>query len=101
MNDADSRPVDGIAERSGDHITVKLKQPEAKTFTLDAATVFPTEQIKRIIDAAREGKSLLELSVYDGSDNGEKVYNTLTVIGRPIPAIVRSPRPIPPSPAIR
>jgi hypothetical protein len=85
MNDADSRPVDGIAERSGDHITVKLKQPEAKTFTLDAATVFPTEQIKRIIDAAREGKSLLELSVYDGSDNGEKVYNTLTVIGRPIP----------------
>ncbi len=85
MNDADSRPVDGIAERSGDHITVKLKQPEAKTFTLDGATVFPTEQIKRIIDAAREGKSLLELSVYDGSDNGEKVYNTLTVIGRPIP----------------
>src|SRR5437667_523131 len=33
MNDADSRPVDGIAERTGDHITVKLKQPEAKTFT--------------------------------------------------------------------
>jgi len=85
MNDADSRPVDGIAERSGDHITVKLKQPEAKTFTLDGTTVFPTEQIRRIIDAAREGKSLLELSVYDGSDNGEKVYNTLTVIGRPVP----------------
>ena len=85
MNDADSKPVDGIAERSGDHITVKLKQPEAKTFTLDAATVFPTEQIRRIIDAARDGKSLLELSVYDGSDNGEKVYNTLTVIGKPIP----------------
>jgi hypothetical protein len=85
MNDADSRPVDGIAERTGDHITVKLKQPEAKTFTLDGTTVFPTEQIRRIIDAAREGKSLLELSVYDGSDNGEKVYNTLTVIGRPVP----------------
>jgi hypothetical protein len=85
MNDADSRPVDGIAERTGDHITVKLKQPEAKTFTLDGTTVFPTEQIRRIIDAARAGKSLLELSVYDGSDNGEKVYNTLTVIGRPVP----------------
>jgi hypothetical protein len=85
MNDADSRPVDGIAERTGDHITVKLKQPEAKTFTLEGSTVFPTEQIRRIIDAAREGKSLLELSVYDGSDNGEKVYNTLTVIGRPVP----------------
>ena len=85
MNDADSAPVDGIAERSGDQITVKLKQPATKTFTLDAATVFPTEQIQRIIEAARQGKSVLELMVYDGSDNGEKVYNTLSVIGQPIP----------------
>jgi hypothetical protein len=85
MNDADSSPVDGVAERTGDHITVKLKQPEAKTFTLDGSTVFPTEQIQRIIAAAKDGKSLLELTVYDGSDNGEKIYNTLTVIGQPIP----------------
>jgi hypothetical protein len=85
MNDSDSSPVDGVAERAGDHITVKLKQPVSKTFTLDGDTVFPTEQIQRIIAAARAGKSLLELSVYDGSDNGEKVYNTLSVIGQPIP----------------
>src|SRR5258707_12926579 len=84
MNDSDSSPVDGVAERSGDHITVKLKQPASKTFTLDGATVFPTEQIQRIIAAARQGKSVLELMVYDGSDNGEKVYNTLSVIGQPI-----------------
>src|SRR5215468_10593503 len=95
MNDGDSSPVDGIAERTGDHITVKLKRPEAKTFTLDGSTVFPTEQIHRIIDAARQGKSLLELMVYDGSDNGQKVYNTLTVIGQPIPGTkqVASPEP--------
>jgi EipB-like len=85
MNDADSSPVDGVAERDGDHVTVKLKLPVAKTFTLDGNTVFPTEQIQRIIAAAREGKSVLELQVYDGSDNGEKVYNTLSVIGQPIP----------------
>jgi hypothetical protein len=83
-NDSESAPVDGMAERTGDHITVKLKQPEAKTFTLDGSTVFPTEQIQRIIAAAKEGKSLLELTVYDGSDNGQKVYNTLSVIGQPI-----------------
>jgi len=85
MNDADSSPVDGVAERTGDHVTVKLKQPEAKTFTLDGSTVFPTQQIERIIEAARAGKSVLELTVYDGSDNGEKVYNTLSVIGQAIP----------------
>jgi hypothetical protein len=95
MNDGDPSPVDGVAERTGDHITVKLKQPEAKTFTLDGSTVFPTEQIRRIIAAAKDGKSLLELTVYDGSDNGEKIYNTLTVIGQPIPGdrAVASPDP--------
>jgi hypothetical protein len=85
MNDSDASPVDGIAERTGDHITVKLKQPVAKTFNLDGNIVFPTEQIQKIIAAARSGKSVLELIVYDGSDNGEKVYNTLSVIGQPIP----------------
>jgi hypothetical protein len=85
MDDSDTGTVDGVAERTGDHVTVKLKQPVAKTFTLDGSTVFPTEQIQRIIEAARDGKSVLELTVYDGSDNGEKVFNTLTVIGQPIP----------------
>jgi hypothetical protein len=94
-NDSDSSPVDGIAERTGDHIMVKLTKPEAKTFMLDGATVFPTEQIQRIVAAAKEGKSLLELSVYDGSDNGQKVYNTLSVIGQAIKgdAAVTSPDP--------
>ena len=85
MNDTDAAPVDGVAERTGDHITVKLKQPVSKTFNLDGNIVFPTEQIQHIIAAARDGKSVLELTVYDGSDNGEKVYNTLSVIGQAIP----------------
>ncbi len=84
MNDDGVTTVDGVAERSGKTVTVKLKQPSAKTFTIENA-VFPTEQVKLIIEAARAGKSILELVVYDGSDNGEKVYNTLTVIGQGIP----------------
>lgn len=84
MNEGDTTQVDGIAERSADGVTVKLKQPVAKTFKLGKDVVFPTEQVRRIIEAAKEGKTILELVVYDGSDGGEKVYNTLTVIGRPI-----------------
>lgn len=95
MNDSSAPPVDGMAERAGDRITVKLKQPVAKTFDLDGNIVFPTEQIHKIIEAARAGKSVLELTVYDGSDNGEKVYNTLSVIGQPIPGdrTIASPDP--------
>ena len=71
--------------RTASGIVIKLKQPQAKTFTIDKSIVFPTEQVHRILEAARADKSILELAVYDGSDNGEKVYNTLTVIGQPIP----------------
>src|SRR5581483_5853149 len=39
MNNTETGPVDGIAERVGDHITVKLKQPQVKTFNLDGSTV--------------------------------------------------------------
>ncbi len=35
MNDTDPSVVDGVAERDGDHITVKLKQPVAKNFSLE------------------------------------------------------------------
>lgn len=84
-NDAEPSYVDGTATRGPDGtITVKLKQPAAKTFTLDKDIVFPTEQTRRIIEAARGGKRIMELGVYDGSDNGEKVYNTFVVIGQPI-----------------
>ena len=94
MNDNDTTSVDGIAERSGKTVTVKLKQPTVKTFTIENA-VFPTEQVRLIIAAAREKKSLLELVIYDGSDNGEKVYNTLTVIGQPIPGTRAPAKPDP------
>ena len=40
--------------------------------------------MRRIIAAARDGKTVLEFPVYDGSESGEKLYNTLTVIGHPI-----------------
>ena len=53
--------------------------------------VFPTEHMRRIIAAAREGKTDPGVPVYDGSDTGEKVYNTLTVIGQAIAPDERMP----------
>ena len=46
--------------------------------------MFPTEHVRRIIAAARDGKTLLQVAVYDGSDTGEKIYDTLTIIGKAI-----------------
>src|SRR5262249_24294408 len=83
--------VDGTAERKAQEVAIALKEPERKQFEVEAATVFPTEHIRRIVAAARAGQTVLELPVYDGSETGEKLYNTLTVIGRAIPPGERKP----------
>ncbi len=77
--------VDGQAERERNgEVAVKLTEPEDKKLEFDAQVVFPTEHVRRIIEAGRAGKTLLQLAVYDGSDNGQKVYDSLSVIGRAI-----------------
>jgi EipB-like len=85
LNEQETDSVDGHAERDAAAVSVSLSKPKEKTFTEPVNAVFPTEHMRRIITAAREGKSILEFPVYDGSESGEKLYNTLTVIGRAIP----------------
>jgi hypothetical protein len=91
VNDRVVDSVDGNAERSTSEVEVKLNKPDEKKLDLTAKIVFPTEHMRRIIDAAKEGKTLLELPVYDGSENGEKTYSTLTVIGKEIPSDEKKP----------
>ena len=73
--------VDGHADRNETDVAVSLSKPKERNFTVPNTAVFPTEHMRRIIAAAREGKSVLEFPVYDGSESGEKLYNTLTIIG--------------------
>ncbi len=94
QNFVNQRMVDdvaGRAERATSGITVTLTKPANVQNSLDATVNFPTEHMARIIAAAREGKSLVELPVYDGSEKGEKVYSTLTVIGKEIAPDQRVP----------
>jgi hypothetical protein len=87
QNFVDRNPVDSVdgrAERDDGKIDVKLDKPAAKAFAMAKDLVFPTEHMRTIIEAAHAGKSLVEVKVYDGSDGGEKIYETLTVIGAEI-----------------
>jgi hypothetical protein len=84
IDDKPAEEVDGHAERETSAVKVDLSKPKDKRFSLPAAAVFPTEHMRRIIVAARAGKRVLNFPVYDGSETGEKLYNTLTVIGKAI-----------------
>jgi hypothetical protein len=76
--------VDGHAERETAKTTVALKKPQQKNLSLASGVVFPTEHMVRVIAAARAGQTILSFPVYDGSETGDKVFDTLTVIGRQI-----------------
>ena len=78
--------VDGHAEHGTGATAINLAKPEQKALDIDAAVVFPTQHMVRVIEAARAGKTVLDFPVFDGSDTGDKVYNTLTVIGRKLTA---------------
>ena len=76
--------VDGRAEREATKTAVALDKPQQKNLSLAAGVVFPTEHMVRVIKAARTGQAVLSFPVYDGSDTGDKVFDTLTVIGHEV-----------------
>jgi len=78
-----SPAVVGSAKRAeSGEIAVALSKPSADALRLGADVLFPTEHIERIIAQAKQGGGVMEARVYDGSDTGKKVFQTLTVIGK-------------------
>ena len=74
--------VDGSATRSADGgLSVRLRSPAPEKHDFAPGPVFPTEQIKQIVAAAKAGQRTDEIPVYDGSESGRKVFNTTAIIG--------------------
>jgi hypothetical protein len=77
--------VDGEAKIQADgNLTVRLKGGKENGFSSGGHPIFPTEHLKRLIEAARAGRNTLSIKIYDGSDGGTKVYDTLALIGHRI-----------------
>ncbi len=81
LNGTPSPAVDGSAEVGSDGVKVRLKEPKRDQFQESGTVLFPTLQMRRLIEAARERKATLSVKVFDGSDDGRKVYDTLAIIG--------------------
>ncbi len=82
LNQQLDRDTDGRAERAQDALKVTMAKPEKTGSSFEAKTLLPTQHLRKVIDTAAKGETLLEAPVYDGSENGDKNYQTLTVIGK-------------------
>ncbi len=62
-------------------INVKLKQPKQSKLQIPSKAYFPIQHSIALLEAAGQGKSVLSVDIYDGTDKGNKVYATTSVIG--------------------
>lgn len=83
-NGAPRMETDGTARRTGAAVEIAVRRPNELRRQVEGDIIFPTEHLRRLVEAARAGQSILEVKVYDGAETGEKLYNATAVIGRPI-----------------
>lgn len=85
QNLVDGRTVEdtkGLARHEGDGTRVTVAGGDGKPLDLPATVRFPTEHMVDLIEAAKAGRSVVEIDLFDGSDGGRKVFRTTVVIGR-------------------
>lgn len=78
--------VDGRARKHNGGLEVSVDKPKKAGVSIAAPTLFPTEHLRRILSAARAGETIFEARVFDGSGDGDKAFDTLTLIGAPLTA---------------
>jgi hypothetical protein len=67
---------------TGAEVKVDLAKPEKRSLFLPAGVYFPIQHTIALIQAARAGKASFRADLYDGSDRGEKVFDTVSALGR-------------------
>ncbi len=81
VNQVEQDRVAGRATAIEDGLEVELDAPERLLERIDVDAVFPTRHVANLLVAARAGEKIHEADVYDGAEDGTKVFATTTVIG--------------------
>lgn len=73
-----------VRERPNEAVKVKLSQPSHAELNLSGQVLFPTQHSLALIQTAQAGRGLFQARVYDGSEKGQKVYETTAFIGNKV-----------------
>jgi hypothetical protein len=96
VNEEKREDVTGtVTRQKGDALSVRVTRPKPASFTLPGRIFLPTQHTRSMLEAAERGEKLLSARIFDGSPDGRKVYETLTVIGAPEMHDEKSPAPDP------
>jgi hypothetical protein len=76
---------DAARANAADDVKVELTKPAKKGLSLSSRVYFPVQHSIALLKAAKAGKAAFRADLYDGSEKGEKVYDTVSFIGRSVP----------------
>ncbi len=76
-------------------LAVRVTKPKPMNFVLPGRIYLPTQHTRAMLEAAARGEKLLSANIYDGSPDGRKIYETLTVIGAGVVHDDKTPAPYP------
>ena len=84
---------DAARANTADDVKVELTKPAKKDMSLSARVYFPMQHSIALLAGGQGGKAIFRADLYDGSEKGEKVYDTVSVIGRRRPPAATSKLP--------
>lgn len=71
----------GHASRNDSEVSVGLTKPEEEEVIFFGDVLFPTQQFEGILTAAENGEKLVQHLVFDGSEQGKKLFDATSIIG--------------------
>ncbi|WP_342362275.1 cell envelope integrity EipB family protein [Terrarubrum flagellatum] len=84
VNREDQPSAAGRTQTRDGVLAVQLTKPKTDSVKLPEKVMFPTFHTRALIEAAEAGQNTLSVRTYDGSDEGQAIYDTFAVIGAPI-----------------
>lgn len=74
--------VGDAARTNAPDIKVELSKPAKRDLSISGTSYFPVQHSIALIEAAKAGRTMFRADLYDGSEKGEKVYDTVSAIGK-------------------
>jgi len=66
-------------------VTINLTRPAKEKLKYEGKILFPTQHTLEILKAALAGKNIVQALVFDGSDQGKKLYKTTSFVSKKRP----------------
>lgn len=82
INGQTTRNADGEAKRVQDgSVSVAMNRPKGKKGDFDGSISFPSAMMTNLLQAALKGERRFDARLFDGSEGGEKIFDTSATIG--------------------